>query len=109
MTTAPGTTALPTAGRTTDAPGDPIGDDELAALALAADPDPQLGDDAVSVWDLGASAGVPLLPAWYMPAPAAGGRRVRDWRRWVIPVVIAAFVVINAYGLCSTYGQVTFG
>jgi hypothetical protein len=86
-----------------------VSDDELAAIALAADPQTTVGDDAVSIWDLGASDGTPLLPAWYMPAPAGGARRLQDWRRWVVPVVITAFVVINAYGLCSTYGQVTFG
>lgn len=84
-------------------------DDELTELALAADPDAPVADDAVNLWELHGDAGTPLLPQWYMPAPAGGGRQVRDWRRWVIPVVIAAFVIINAYGLCSTYGQVTFG
>jgi len=84
-------------------------DDELTALALAADPDAPVADDAVNLWELHGDGGTPLLPQWYMPAPAGGGRQVRGWRRWVIPVVIAAFVIINAYGLCSTYGQVTFG
>ena len=108
MTTALGLDPRPD-DRRTDEPGGGVSDDELAALALAADPDPDVDDDAVSLWDLQAPDGAPLLPDWYMPAPAGGGRRLHDWRRWVIPVVIAAFVVINAYGLCSTYGQVTFG
>ncbi len=86
-----------------------LSDDELTEFALAADPDAPIADDAVNLWELQGDGGTPLLPQWYMPAPAGGGRQVRDWRRWVIPVVIAAFVIINAYGLCSTYGQVTFG
>jgi hypothetical protein len=86
-----------------------VSDEELTALALAADPDVPLADDAVNLWELDGGGGTPLLPQWYMPAPSGGGRQLRDWRRWVVPVVIAAFVVINAYGLCSTYGQVTFG
>jgi hypothetical protein len=92
-----------------DLSDDALSDDELAELALAADPEVTLDEDAISLWELQGSEGTALLPQWYMPAPAGGGRRVRDWRRWIIPVVIAAFVVINAYGLCSTYGQVTFG
>jgi hypothetical protein len=83
--------------------------DELTVLALAADPESAVDDDAVCLWDLAAADGSPSLPQWYMPAPAGGARQLRDWRRWIIPVVIAAFVIINAYGLCSTYGQVTFG
>ncbi len=86
-----------------------LSDEELTEIALAADPESPVADDAVSLWELQGAGATPLLPQWYMPAPAGGGRQVRDWRRWVIPVVIAAFVVINAYGLCSTYGQVTFG
>jgi hypothetical protein len=88
---------------------EPLSDDELAALALAADPEVAVDPDAISLWDLAGSDGSSSLPQWYMPAPAGGARQVRDWRRWVIPVMIAAFVIINAYGLCSTYGQVTFG
>ncbi|MGZ8734089.1 MAG: hypothetical protein ACXW2C_10425 [Acidimicrobiia bacterium] len=84
-------------------------DDELTELALAADPESPIAEDAVSLWELQGSGGTPLLPDWYMPAPVGGGHQLHDWRRWVVPVVIAAFVIINAYGLCSTYGQVTFG
>ncbi len=90
-------------------PIEPLSDAELTALALAADPESGVDDDAVCLWDLSPSDGSPSLPEWYMPAPAGGARRLRGWRRWIIPVVIAAFVIINAYGLCSTYGQVTFG
>ena len=75
---------------------------ELTALALAADPDGLIDDDAVPVAEyLGQHAG--LLPAWYMPTPMA-----RSGSRWRVPVVVAivaAFVVIEAFGLCSTFGQ----
>jgi hypothetical protein len=50
-----------------------------------------------------------LLPDWYMPAVAGGVRPLRGWRRLVVIVIVASFVVINAYGLCSTYGSVGFG
>ncbi len=88
---------------------EPLSDDELSALALAADPEVEVDPEAISLWDLAAPDESPCLPQWYMPAPVGGAVQVRDWRRKVIPVVIAAFVIINAYGLCSTYGQVTFG
>ncbi len=78
---------------------DLIGDDELAALAMAADPDAVLADDAVA-WT-GAPTVDGLLPAWYMPPVAhSGGRR----RRVVIGLLVASFVAVNAAGLCVTYG-----
>ncbi len=80
----------------------PFTEAELTALALAADPDGPIDDDAVSVAEfLGQPGG--LLPAWYMPSPM-----VRGTQRWRIPVVVAivaAFVIIEAFGLCSTFGQ----
>lgn len=81
----------------------PVSDDELTALALAADPDVAVGPGAVSIW-AEADAEPHLLPAWYMPRPLrrASGRR----QRIVIGVVVAAFLLINASGLCSTYGSV---
>jgi hypothetical protein len=85
-----------------------VTDEELAALALAADPDAEVDDDAVSLWSAGEASADDLLPAWYMPAPAAT-RLVHGWRRSVVLLVIASFLVINAYGLCSTYGWVGFG
>ena len=88
---------------------DGLSDDELEKLALAADPEAGVADDAISLWELQNFEAGSSLPQWYMPAPAGGARQLRDWRRFVVPVVIAAFVIINAYGLCSTYGQVTFG
>jgi hypothetical protein len=82
--------------------GQAFTEDELTALALAADPDGLIDDDAVPVAEyLGQHAG--LLPSWYMPTPMA-----RIGSRWRIPVVVAlvaAFVIIEAFGLCSTFGQ----
>jgi hypothetical protein len=75
---------------------------ELTELALAADPDAPMRDDAVplAVY-LNEAPG--LLPSWYMPSPM-----VRHGTRWRVPVVlviVAAFVIIEAFGLCSTFGQ----
>jgi hypothetical protein len=75
---------------------------ELTELALAADPDAPMADDAIplSVY-LEQAPG--LLPSWYMPSPMArGGKR---WRIPVVLVIVAAFVIIEAFGLCSTFGQ----
>ena len=91
-------------------------DQELTRLALAADPDMAVPDDAVPIWQVlgadgsdGPDGGGALLPSWYMPAPSGGGRR-RQWsrrKRIVVLLVILAFLVIDAYGFCSTYGQIT--
>jgi hypothetical protein len=87
---------------------DPITEEELTALALAADPDAPIAKDAVPLSDyLAQAAGhlpTGLLPGWYMP-PAMAGTGSR-WRTGVILAIIAAFVLIEAWGLCSTYGQV---
>jgi hypothetical protein len=82
-----------------------ISDEELTALALAADPDQPLAPDAVPLSDYLADAFGPL-PEWYMAPVTArhSGRR----RRAVIYSVIGAFLVIEAFGLCSTYGQFPF-
>jgi hypothetical protein len=86
---------------------DLISDEELTALALAGDPDAPLPDDAVNLWELDqAEQGEGLLPGWYMPAPMAGTRRLRGWRRRVAILVIVTFLMIDMYGLCSTYGSV---
>ena len=77
-----------------------ISDEELTALALAADADAPLGDDAVSIHERGDLDG--LLPGWYMPA--AGSRRSTGWRRAVVMLLIVGFVVIAASGFCITYG-----
>jgi hypothetical protein len=83
-----------------------ITDEGLAAEALAADPDAPVGDDAVP-WHVAIGADDPaLLPAWYMPAPDVGASAGPGWRRRVGVGLIATFVLINAAGLCSTYGSV---
>jgi hypothetical protein len=78
----------------------PISDDELTALALAADPRAPLDPDAVpwreSAWQRG------LLPDWYMPRPMAAGRG--RGTRIVVYTVVAGFLVIGAFGLCITSG-----
>ena len=87
-------------------------DEELTELALAADPDAGVADDAVPLSDLlaaGSSDREDLLPGWYMPLPMGGGRVLTGWRRRTILVIVASFLLINAYGLCSTYGWVGFG
>jgi hypothetical protein len=87
----------------------PFTDDELAELALAADPSEGLADDAVPLQEyLGAEGGGDLLPDWYMPAPAGAGRLLQGWRRRVVLLIVASFLLLNAYGLCSTYGYVSF-
>jgi len=81
---------------------DPLTEAELTEMALA-DPGGAVADDAVplSVF-LGQRPG--LLPAWYMPTPMS--RRSPRWRLPVVLVIVAAFLTIEAFGLCSTFGQV---
>jgi hypothetical protein len=83
-------------------------DEELTVLALAADPDVEVGDDAVDIAEVLGPVAPSPLPSWYMPAPM-GVRRLTGWRRALVRCsaasVIASFVVINACGLCNTYGQ----
>lgn len=79
-------------------------DEELTALALAADPNAPLPDDAVPIWSLDPVGVDPALPAWYMPVATAP--RMRGWRRRVALLLIGSFLAINAAGLCSTYGHV---
>ncbi len=84
----------------------PLSEAELTELALAADsgapPDPDAVPMAVY---LGQHPG--LLPAWYMPAPMI--RRAGAWRLPVVLTIVAAFVIIEALGLCSTFGQLVPG
>jgi hypothetical protein len=84
-------------------------DDELTALALAADPDTTLDDDAVCLWDLNGTRPGRALPEWYMPAPMGGPRPLQGWRRQIVVPIIASFLAITAFGLCNTYGQLGFG
>lgn len=79
--------------------GHVISDDELAALALAADPDQPIDDDAVPL-ALNEPRG--LLPEWYMPAPTS--TRQGAARRWVLGWLVLSLVASNGAGLCVTYG-----
>jgi hypothetical protein len=86
-------------------PGGPLSDEELTALALAADPAEPLPDDAVPMSVHLAGLGPPL-PLWYMP-PALR----HDGRRWTKPLVlavVAAFLLTDALGLCNTYGVLSW-
>ena len=84
---------------------DPLTDAELTALALGTDPLEPLPDDADSMAGplvIGGGA----LPLWYMPPVIA-----RGGHRWKLPVVLAivgAFLLIEALGLCNTYGTLGF-
>ena len=85
-----------------------ISDDDLARLALSADPRAPLADDAVPISQVIGPARSGPLPSWYMPAPM-GVPAVSGWRRRVVTCgafsVILSFVTITAAGLCNTYGQ----
>ncbi len=85
---------------------EPVTDGELVALALAADPKARPDEDAVPLDDyLGTQPS--LLPLWYMPRPMA--RPGSRWRLAVVVAVVGAFLVIEALGLCSTFGHITIG
>jgi hypothetical protein len=83
-----------------------ISEAELTALALAADPDQPLDSDAVPMNEYLSDQPVGLLPEWYM-APVMT-RHLRRVPQLMVMVVIGAFVIIEAFGLCSTYGQWPF-
>jgi hypothetical protein len=74
---------------------------ELTELALAADPSAPLPDDAVPL-DLRPPSAGGLLPSWYMPPVMLRGSSRR--LRFVIGAIILAFITIELFGLCSTYG-----
>ena len=79
-----------------------VTDEELTALALAADPDAPLAHDAVPLSSLLVEY-PELLPSWYMPAPGGFTRSRR--RRAVVVVIIVALLAVNAVGLCVTSGH----
>jgi len=74
---------------------------------------PIVANDAVPMGELlgfeGWSGAGELLPGWYMPPPMGSTRLLYGWRRGIVLLIVASFVLINAYGLCSTYGHVGFG
>jgi hypothetical protein len=77
-------------------------DEELTALALAADPEQPLDADAIAL-DLYPQQTFNLLPMWYMPPAMARGSR--GWRTPVVLAIVAAFLVVDVFGLCITFGQ----
>jgi hypothetical protein len=80
-------------------------EEELTELALAADPDEPLAEDAVPIGTFLSQCDVPL-PLWYMPPVARSGHG--RWRAPLVLAVISAFVLIDALGLCNTYGILSF-
>jgi hypothetical protein len=81
-----------------------LSDAELTRLALAADPSEPLHADAVPI-DLYPEGAATFLPLWYMPPVMRHGSK--PWHRWAIGAVIVAFITIDVFGLCSTYGPLT--
>jgi hypothetical protein len=79
-----------------------VPDEELAAEAMAADPDPSL-DGALPLARMVGAEAPAALPEWYMPTPMAGAR-LSGWRRGVVYAFIAALLTIEAFGLCTTFG-----
>jgi hypothetical protein len=83
---------------------EPISDADLEALALAADPDQAIDDDAVPFAPYQGVFG-DILPSWYMPAPVArsSGRSRRNVV--VVSLIIFSLLLVDAFGLCITYGR----
>jgi hypothetical protein len=82
---------------------EPFTDDELTELALAAGWSDEVAADAVPISRYLGEQASPL-PAWYMPAAVVrGSTRLRTA---VVIAIVVAFVLIDAWGLCSTYGQI---
>jgi len=86
--------------RARSADGESFTDDELAAIALAGDPDAPIPDDAVPFGQH--HAGASLLPEWYMPPPCSF-RRTRA-RVIAVAAVVGTLLLVNGAGLCVTYG-----
>jgi len=79
-----------------------LSDEELTRLALAADPDQPLDPDARPL-DLFHQPG--LLPASYMPPVSV--RTGKRWQAGLALTIVVALLVIEAFGLCITYGVLT--
>lgn len=78
-----------------------ITEEELTALALAADPAEPLDASARPDQTLLARG---TLPRSYMPAAMGGHRPPSRTRTLVALALVVAFVVITALGYCITYG-----
>ena len=74
--------------------------------SLTVDGDTPPDPDAVPL-DVYLARAPGLLPAWYMPGSMA--RPGKGWRVPVVLAIVAAFLVIEALGLCSAYGQLVVG
>jgi hypothetical protein len=85
----------------------PFTDAELTELALAADPDAPISADAVPMSVHLAQFGAPL-PAWYMPPAMAMSRAGHRWRVPLVTAIVGAFLLIEALGLCNTYGVLSW-
>jgi hypothetical protein len=78
-----------------------VSDDELTAMALAADPDAPI-DLNVQPWYFSHGFSRNLLPEWYMPVPMTRGRG-RTAQIAAVSVVVG-MIVVCAFGLCITSG-----
>ena len=90
-----------------DGPGGSTGiaftDDELTALALAADPNTPIDDDATP-FGRELSVGADLLPEWYMPVPQMSAADRTPRRVFTVSLIVFALLLLNGAGLCVTYG-----
>jgi hypothetical protein len=86
-------------------PGQALSDEELTALAMAADPNAPIPEEAVPIGIHLARFG-PALPNWYMPSAIRRGGR--PWKMPFVIAIVSAFVLIDAMGLCNTYGILGF-
>jgi hypothetical protein len=84
-------------------PPERLSDEELTAMALAADPSAPLDANAVPWY--GSADSRNLLPEWYMPRPIATQRGRGN--RVVVISVVTTLLVICAMGLCVTSGFLT--
>jgi len=80
-------------------------DEELTAIALAADPASPI-DPSVEPYHFGRGFASSALPHWYMPSPIAAGRG--RGTKAVIVVVVVGMMIIGAFGLCITSGFLQF-
>jgi hypothetical protein len=86
-----------------------VDDRELTRQALAADPDAPIPADAVPWRAHPEAAEATGMGDWYMAPIGQGAGVSPGWRRRVAVGIVAAIGLINAAGLCITYGHVTFG